>query len=238
VKVLGLDGGHSQWVGVILESQEVAAFVWDLELEGSLLKEFDVVCIDTPIGLLDGERAAEKEARTFLKGQSSSVFSAPCRSALGRSYPDANSENKRVTGRGLSVQSHGIFRYIHAVDKLLASETCLRSTVIEGHPEITFRVLAGAMLPAKKTAEGIQARTATINSFFGADSVTVLQRSLPQKFLPDLLDAAAMAITASFHCQGLTSSFPTTPEVDEIGIMAAIWFPGQSSCLTASQTFR
>jgi len=225
MKVLGLDGGSSRWVSVAFDGSEATVEVLPLELDHSSLSTFDVVAIDTPIGLIDGGRQADSMARKCLEPYTSSVFSSPCRSALPLDYREACEENQRVCGKGLSKQSHGIFRYIKSADDLLLSSPALRSSVIEGHPEVTFRSMASSPLKPKKSLAGQLERIRLLASVFGTDFYSVLTKQIPARFELDLIDALAMAHLAACHALGATNSLPSTPEIDPLGIQAAIWYP-------------
>jgi predicted RNase H-like nuclease len=73
----------------------------------------------------------------------------------------------------MSAQAFGIVAKVRDVDAVLTPERQAR--VIEAHPELSFRRLAGVeTMPSKKTAAGVAAR---INAL--------------QMWLPDLLDALA-----------------------------------------------
>ena len=87
-RVAGVDGAKGGWAVVISENGRLRAscaksFVEIFERSGT----FDIVAVDTPIGLLDaarkGGRSCEQAARSRLNGpRKSSVFSSPARKVL------------------------------------------------------------------------------------------------------------------------------------------------------------
>lgn len=99
----------------------VEYFVEPVDLPSLLESKRDdiaVVAIDIPIGLFDGPRACDSEARKLLgQPRGSSVFSAPCRASLSaENHRAANAANVRVTGKGLTCQAWGIAPKIKQVD--------------------------------------------------------------------------------------------------------------------------
>ena len=87
--------------------------------------------------------------------------------------------------------------------------------VIEMHPEVSFRELAGrAVLESKHTAAGLERRREIL-----ADAGIMLPgavRGLPEA---DLLDAAVGAWTAARYAEGRASAFPP----DHAERLGAIW---------------
>lgn len=72
----------------------------------------DLVGIDMPIGLLDGDEPRHAEAlarRRLPPGRKSSVFPTPMRAACeATTWAEANALNKAACGRGLSHQGLGL----------------------------------------------------------------------------------------------------------------------------------
>ncbi|MBC7106589.1 MAG: DUF429 domain-containing protein, partial [Firmicutes bacterium] len=107
-----------------------------------------LILIDVPIGPRDcgpEERACDVEARRLLgRPRGSSVFRAPCRPAVyADSYREASEINQRLTGKRLPRQTWGIARKIREVDEFLTRDGEARLRIVETHPEVCFRALAG-----------------------------------------------------------------------------------------------
>jgi predicted RNase H-like nuclease len=186
----------------------------------------DLAClgIDIPIGLLEGSRACDKAARKLLgQPRGSSVFPAPCRSALGaQTYAEASSINRQRTTRGLSQQAWGIAPKIKQVDDAITSD-CQR-WAFEVHPEVCFWALAGErpMAHGKKTKAGVGERLDLLRPVF-PEIETYLANRPARVGANDLLDAAAAAWTAlRLHN---AEAFPVcTPERDAKRLSVTIWY--------------
>ncbi len=198
--VAGIDGCKGGWVAFTadLESQTTEVELVDV---AGLLKErspdLSHICIDIPIGLLDGSRACDKAARRLLgQPRGSSVFAAPCRACLGETcHADGSATNLRITGRGLSQQAWGIISKIKQVDDAITSEC--QEWVFEVHPEVSFWALAGGrpMRHGKKTASGVSERLDLLRDVFPEIERHLLKRPSGVG-VDDLLDAAAASWTA------------------------------------------
>lgn len=127
-----------------------------------------VVLVDIPIGLCDGPRACDVEARVLLGAARSRVFPAPCRAAAeAASYPEANRISKQITGKGLSKQAWNITAKIREVDAFVRSTPDARDVVRECHPEVCFTGLLGRpILASKKTDEGLEERMNALAAVF------------------------------------------------------------------------
>lgn len=221
MKVVGVDGWHKGWVAVTLDdgrfhSAEVHSTIGPvLTLEG-----VSVVGIDIPIGLpVSGRRQADVAARGLLGRRAASVFFAPPRAVVeADSYREANALSKERFGIGLSAQSYALRHKILEVDAAAASD----GRVFEVHPEVTFSMLGGDPLPSKKTWDGMGQRRRLLE-----DAGVSLPDDLgPAGVVPvdDVLDAAAVAVSASRIARGLATSLPDPPERDADGTAMAIWY--------------
>jgi predicted RNase H-like nuclease len=194
----------------------------------SLLKNrpSDLGClgIDIPIGLLNGPRACDRAARKLLgQPRGSSVFPAPCRSALqAETHAEASAVNRQKTGRGLSQQAFGIAKKIKQVDDAITSER--QQWAFEVHPEVCFWALNGQhpMTHNKKTKEGVTERLALLSPVFPEIHHHLADRPA-QVGKDDLLDAAAAAWTALRRLRGEVSRV-CPPERDERGLETAIYY--------------
>lgn len=225
--VMGIDGYPGGWVAYKVHLGSSNTSVEPIDLPSLLKKKRDdisVVAIDIPIGLFDGPRACDSEARKLL-GQpcGSSVFSAPCRASLSaENYRAANAANLRVTGKGLTCQAWGIAPKIKQVDDAMRLDC--QKWVFEVHPEVCFWALAGRrpMSNRKKKAGGIEERLKLLRPVF-RDIEGHLQKRPTRVGKDDLLDAAVAAWSALRLHRGEACSV-CSPEPDERGWQTTIWY--------------
>lgn len=214
----GANGGGTLRIDVARDFAEALAFAASASR----------IAVDMPIGLLDvpqpGGRACDRAARAVLGRQGSSVFSPPARPALDASdHRDA----QRRQGAGLSIQTWNIVPRIREVDA--AIDASMQPRVIEAHPELAFRVLAGAPLERKSTADGFAERVALLRSVFGAalpDLVAVRRAIGPSVLkLDDLADACVLALVARRADEGSACRLPDgDPPVDVRGLRMEVWY--------------
>lgn len=228
--VLGLDGCKGGWVVAVAdEAGFVEAFVApsiaSAAQTGSQQWGATVMVVDIPIGVPDsGKRAADTEARAFIRPRSSSVFSTPVRAALeAASYDAARAASIAATGgTSLSKQAWAIGDKILEVDAFVHSATL---TVREGHPEVSFRAMSNTPIEHyKKTFAGAALRMSLLEAeglSLKPDHEVLRTRGVD---LDDFLDAGAMAWTARRVNQGLAASMPAVPEVFSDGWRSAIWY--------------
>ena len=127
-----------------------------------------VVAIDVPIGLPDriGDRPCDQAARRLLGRRQSCVFQPPDRGLLqlaGKAYEEVRiriDQRRRAEpeARGLPRQGFGILPKIAEVDSLMRADPRREEWLVEVHPEVSFRVLAGRDLPPKRSRAGRDAR--------------------------------------------------------------------------------
>ena len=162
-----------------------------------------VIAVDIPIdppGL--GVRATDAGARAFVGGsRASSVFPTPPRAALeARTFAEANEIARTITGKGISQQAFALGRKILEVHALAEVD----ERVIEMHPEVSFRELAGEpVLESKHTAAGLARRRELLEA-----AGVVLPGAVPGVPEADLLDAAAGAWTAARYAEGKAQALP------------------------------
>ena len=195
--VLGVDGCPGGWVAAQVEDGHVSWHVGDFA--ALMLVDAAVVGVDIPIGLPPDarRRAADVEARAALGRQRSSVFFAPPRVVLeAADQAHATRLSRAIGSTGVSIQLFHVLAKVAEVDAVLRADPAAAARVVEVHPEVSFRRLAGTdVLPSKRTAQGRHARLAAVRS-----------RWLPALALPaplpgraradDCLDALACAWTA------------------------------------------
>lgn len=214
VLVAGVDGFRKGWVAVALDPSGDVQVSTHASFSEVLSSQARVIAVDIPIdppGL--GVRQADAGARAFVGGsRASSVFTTPPREALeARTFAEANEIARTITGKGISQQAFALARKILEVHSLAEVD----ERVIEMHPEVSFRELAGEPVgESKHTAAGLARRRELL-----AAAGIVLPGAVPGVPEADLLDAAAGAWTAARYAEGRASAFPP----DQRERLGAIW---------------
>jgi predicted RNase H-like nuclease len=214
VLVAGVDGYRQGWVAVALDPSGDVQVSTHASFSEVLSSQARVIAVDIPIdppGL--GVRPTDAGARAFVGGsRASSVFPTPPRAALeARTFAEANEIARTITGTGISQQAFALGRKILEVHVLAEVD----ERVIEMHPEVSFRELAGEpVLESKHTAGGLARRRDLL-----AAAGVVLPGAVPGVPEADLLDAAAGAWTAARYAAGQAQALPA----DHAGRLGAIW---------------
>jgi predicted RNase H-like nuclease len=226
LRVLGVDACRAGWVAIAWSGGEIRAYVHDdiasivaaTTADGPL----QVIGIDMPIGLADSTiRQADLLARRAAGARWPSVFMTPVRAALAMpEHSDASALNRRLTGSGISRQAFNLREKIRQVDKWLTHAPC---TVAEVHPELSFAALAGAPLTDSKSTWAGAVRRRQLLADAGIEVCGDLGLSGRQAGVDDVLDAAAVAWTASRVARGTARCVPDPPERFSDGIACAIW---------------
>jgi predicted RNase H-like nuclease len=221
-RVAGIDGyGRGAWVAVLLDGGGFEGALIGRSLD-ELLPRLDgcsAITIDIPIGLPDGTpREADQLARARLGRRRSSVFPTPPRAVLeAPTFAAANVVARGRFGRGVSLQTYGMRSRIFEAERHVRDGSAL----IEVHPEVSFAELAGEPLFwAKDSWRGAPLRRQllsgagiTLADELGeADGVPV----------PDVLDAAIAAWSATRIARGRSISLPDPPQVHSDGLRASI----------------
>ena len=235
--VAGVDGIPDGWLAVLMQpadQQHSARYevrrVRRLRDLIDSVRALRVVAIDIPIGLADvyeqGGRTCDRLARSLLSLRRSSVFPTPIRGTLAAAtWEEACiiSRGSANTGMGLSKQAFGILPKISEIDGLLQGDRELRSRVYEVHPELCFRMLAGApMLHSKKSAEGRAERRLLLGKEFDLLALEALGAAVRAPTV-DLLDAAVACWTAGRLYNGAAISYPDFAPVDSTGLPMVMW---------------
>ena len=227
--VAGVDGCKAGWFAVWGDGGET----WDSGVFPDILalwRELNaatLILVDIPIGLPSvgcRTRRCDVEARRLLgRPRGSSVFPAPCREALlAESHTQASAINRKVLGKGITIQCWGICPKIRQVDELLQSDKKVHGIVREGHPEVAFRAFAGMPMVFKKsTPEGVGERLGVLrrgwlaaDRLFDQATARYLHKDVGRD---DILDAAAMYLTAASPASSLRT-IPEEPEHDRLGL--------------------
>ncbi len=225
--VAGVDGCRAGWVAFRVALPSLSTSVEIIDLPAVIRRrpaDLLYLAIDIPIGLLDCSRACDKTARKLLgRPRGSSVFTAPCRSALSAvNHGTASATSARITGRGLSRQAWGIASKIKQVDDEITPEC--QQWIFEIHPEVCFWALARGrpMKYRKKTQAGVNERVDLLRSSFPNIDEDLRDRPIGVA-KDDLLDAAAAAWTALRIHDGVARSV-CNPERDDKGLSLTIWY--------------
>lgn len=229
---LGVDGCPAGWIVAEAASEDARPGFWLAPTFAALLERGlapgRIVAIDVPIGLADGRRGCDAEARRILgPRRASSVFTPPCHAALAHRTADGiRAENLRRTGRSLSAQALGIVPKIRELDR--AMTPALQRHVREVHPEVVFASLAGrGVAPRKGTDAGRRARLALLPRAWAAAAPSRTDRPFPasQVRLDDYLDALAALLAALRIARGDATSLPRgAVERDARGLRMEIVF--------------
>lgn len=180
-----------------------------------------LIVVDIPIGLVDrpadGPRACDVEARRLLGTRRVSVFPAPARSTL-----TAGSFAQAKAMGPMNLQTFGILRRVADVDGVM--QPALQSRVREGHPELAFRQLAGdgAPLRSKTSAEG-RAQRCRLLTRLGLDCDGLIARRPTGAGEDDVLDAAAMVLTAARIRFEQARPIPADAPTDAKGLRMEMW---------------
>ena len=211
--VTGVDGYARGWVAVDLDPEGNATARAARLLEELLDSEAAVVAVDIPIGIPEeGRREADVAAQRFLGARRSTVFFTPLRAVLEAStYEEARRVAVAATGKSISSQAYALRRRILEADPLARAD----ARVVEVHPEVSFRELAGGPLRhSKHTSDGLRERRALLE---GAGlALPERPRGVPEA---DLLDAAAAAWSAARYARGEARPLPE----GHAGRIGAIW---------------
>jgi len=230
---VGVDGTPDGWIAVRYDADrfrdvrryDTVAALWDDT------DDAETILVDVPVGLAgdSAARAPEREARARLGDRRNSVFNVPIRPVLDvRDYDDANRQQREAIGKGLQQQTHNIAPKIRAVDELLRETDAAQDTVREAHPEVCFWALNGhAAATHSKTGQPAAAFWERVGILGAVDSgfreslfaagETVRGWDDPQLSNDDLLDAFALAVTAS-DLTGELRTLPEAPERDAEGL--------------------
>ena len=226
LRVLGVDACKAGWVGIALTEGAVQAFV-HAEIGGlvglaAALGPVAAIAIDIPIGLADdGPRQADLLARTAAGARWASVFATPVRGALATDdYQRALAVSRELTGGGISRQAFNMREKILQVDRWYPQQPC---PVVEAHPELSFRAMAGTQLTDSKSTWAGAVTRRRLLADAGIDVSGELDLTGQRVGVDDVLDAAAVAWTASRVASGAARCVPDPPERFGDGIDCAIW---------------
>lgn len=219
--VAGIDGFKRGWLVALWRGPghqpDVCALPSLVDAETILPAETQVVAVDIPLGLLDtampGGRPCDVQARVFLKGKTSSVFSPPALPTLRASTFDeacrVNAESSPY-GIKLSRQSFELLPKLRDAEMASTVSAWLRERIVEAHPEVSFGKLAGMpVLSRKRDTAGQEERRALLAQA-GFKNLAIFERRARElgAAKDDALDACAAAWTAHRRRTGTAGCFP------------------------------
>ena len=171
-----------------------------------------------PIGLPERERDADREARRSVGPRWASVFMTPPAAVLAApDYAQANAiATDLLGGKRISQQAFALRRTIDIVNRIAAKDARL----IEVHPEVSFRILAGEPVQFAKTTWNGQKLRARLLAEQGIELSDDLGEagSVP---VADVLDAAVAAWSARRWARGDAQSLPGAASPKDGGV---IWY--------------
>lgn len=218
--VLGVDWYRRGWVAVVLGRENSPEVLVGEDLAALLARVPDAACsaVDMPIGLPATERDADRLARDFVGPRRQSVFATPPAAVLeAGTYAEANVVAARLPGgKKISRQAWALRDNIARVGDLAARD----QRVVEVHPEVSFRALAGQPVAfAKTTWNGQAIRRRAL----GRADIALAEELDEAGGVPvaDVLDAAAAAWSARRYAQGRAASLP---EGAQRGERQVIWY--------------
>ena len=223
----GLDGCRAGWVAAVAlrappggESTALRRFAtiddavrwWEDATVG--VGPRPPMAIDMPIGLpaRHEPRACDVQARRRLGRRWMCVFAPPDRELLGHDFAAAREivHRRRAAdpARSYAVATHetvNIAPKIAGVDRVLRASPGRADWLIEVHPELSFRTLAGEDLAPKRSSGGAACRRALVAARFPdapqrLDAVRWRRREVGAD---DLLDAYAALWTAQRFVAGV-----------------------------------
>jgi predicted RNase H-like nuclease len=218
-RVLGVDGCRTGWVAVALVGGGFADARL-VESFGELVEDpAAVIGVDIPLGSVGASRAADREARRLLGPRGASVFAALPREGLD--CPDHASANRAVRARygvGVSAQAWNLAPKMRDVEPHWRAAP---HRIVEVHPELSFRAMAGAALAqSKHTWAGLRARLALLARV----GIVVPDDPGPAGTAgaDDVVDAAAVAWSAARYAAGAAQRVPVDDERDAAGRLVTI----------------
>ena len=223
VQVVGVCAFAHGWVGVVLRDGRFDRAVLAPALFQLIADSCGTIVfgVDCPLGALpDRWRAADTAAADYVGPRRGSIFRvAPLPVWQEADFAAALKRCKALTGQNLSRQAWAVRPKILEANALWAHHPGL---LVEAHPEVSFRAMAGRVLPdAKKTWTGQAIR----RELLAGNGIVLPERLGPAGQAPpdDLLDAAAVAWTAHRKATHTACSHPDPPEQHN-GSTIAIWY--------------
>jgi predicted RNase H-like nuclease len=198
----GVDGCKNGWIVASAPSwpcHEAVKIEFHEEFKALLdaTQDCAVVAVDMPIGLPNGSepRQCDLEAQKALGHQRNSLFLTPPRSCVeAKSVRDFQAMHKAIRGIGAGLPVWGIVPKMLEVNRLLdekiATDPGVQDRIIEFHPELTWKRLAGALqLSSKKVAAGVLQRISLLEQLSQGWVPPFPQKIPGNPAIDDVLDA-------------------------------------------------
>jgi predicted RNase H-like nuclease len=218
----GIDGCRAGWVAAIARGDTTTELRRFADLDAVVRwRERDagaaVVGVDVPMGLPEraGPRPCDRDARRELGPRWMCVFAPPDRELLGLDFAAAREvvrRRRRADPAGehpvMTHQTINIAPRIAEADRVLRADPRRQEWLLEVHPELSFRALAGVALAGvalagvalepKRTSRGAARRLALVAGQFPDAPQHLAGRTWPRAEVArdDLLDAYAVLWTA------------------------------------------
>lgn len=194
LRVVGVDGCKHGWVAVRLVDGAVEwAGVYPDFATLLASENATVVGVDIPINLpATGARGIDRLVRELLRPRQSTLFLMPPRPVMAAStHAEAVALCRELGLPGISAQGYALREKIFEVERVLQPGR----VVVEVHPELSFTVMNGAPLLAKKSSwTGFVERKALLerHGLMLPGALPGLERAA----VDDVVDAVAAAWTA------------------------------------------
>lgn len=217
---IGIDGYRGGWVAAYIGETGGQRFDYSSDLQELISGPYVRAMIDLPVGLPDrGYRQCDLEARELVGsrvflGARWGVWQFKC-------YQDANAYYWRAGDKGISQQLWCIRDKLKEVNEWMTPDRQIK--LLETHPELVFKRLAGGDLDNKKSETGRQQRLKILL----AHGVKEIEHWLEVRqgtgiARDDMIDACVCALAARDSKNRLprTKKSPT----DRRGIHMEIWY--------------
>lgn len=223
-RICGVDGCKYGWIALLC-AENFSNVEWRLARDWTGLRlNADAIAIDMPIGLADtGKRGCDEAARKAPNVRPSTIFPMPVRKALDfDDYGLANAWSKANGHGGIVKQAWNLRTKLLDIERVVLNDPNAR--IYEAHPEMAFALVAGHSLLPKKTRLGREQRL-TLLTDAGLAGLPAILDAVPkaQAATDDILDAAALLLTARRIAKGEAIHYPATPHVNAEGIAMRIW---------------
>lgn len=163
------------------------------------------VAVDVPIGLpapKQWPRQCDEVAREMLRpgNGANRVFRAPPREAMDSvdDYEAFSAHHARLVGDRPSTQLWGFAKKsIRDADEAMSRSPALQKQLVEAHPELAWKSLAGRVLASKHTARGLLERLAALQPHVPGLMEMSSPPAAAKTKLDDLLDALTLLAVAA-----------------------------------------
>ena len=208
---------------MVLEDGAFAAALFAVRIADIIAQVPHAACVgvDIPIGAEpDRFRRVDATARDFVGKRRSSVFQMPPAGVLEQpTYREALALSVELGGKGLSRQSYALREKVAEVAAIVAAG----DNIIEVHPEVSFRAMAGAPLQVGKAKWAGQCQRRALLEAAGIVIPSELGEAGVRAAADDVLDAAAVAWSAQRHALGQSVRLEPVCS-DDRGRQIGIWY--------------